>query len=74
MMSIRWQIPLFALWALLYACLPVGRAAAPASTIPSDSNYREHPEWNQGCEAALKAMQGKRCDVIFIGDSITAMW
>ena len=51
-----------------------GISEAPASTIPSDSNHRMHPDWNRGCEDRLAAMQGKRCDVIFIGDSITDMW
>jgi len=49
-------------------------AAAPASTVPSDSNFKAHPEWNQGCVERLAAMQGKPCDMIFIGDSITHMW
>jgi lysophospholipase L1-like esterase len=44
---------------------------APATTIPSDSNYRAHYAWNQGCERRVAAMQGKPCDIIFIGDSIT---
>lgn len=51
-----------------------GISEAPASTIPSDANHRQHPEWNRGCEERLAAMQGKRCDVIFVGDSITDMW
>jgi lysophospholipase L1-like esterase len=51
-----------------------GILGAPASTIPSDSNHRLHPDWNQACEDRLAAMQGKRCDVLFIGDSITDMW
>jgi len=74
MMSIHWQIVPFAMGALLFAGRQDGRAAPPASTVPSDSNYREHPEWNKDCEECLLAMQGKRCDVIFIGDSITGMW
>lgn len=44
---------------------------APATTIPSDSNYKAHYAWNQGCERRVAAMQGKPCDIIFIGDSIT---
>jgi beta-glucosidase len=48
--------------------------AQPASTIPSDSNYRLHHEWCKGAEDRLAAMQGKNCDLIFIGDSITGMW
>ena len=49
-------------------------AARPDTVIPSDSNFKAHPEWNEGCIQRLKDMQGKRCDVIFIGDSITHMW
>jgi lysophospholipase L1-like esterase len=44
---------------------------APATTIPSDDNYKAHYAWNQGCERRVAAMQGKPCDIIFIGDSIT---
>lgn len=44
---------------------------APATTIPSDSNYKAHFAWNQGCERRVAAMKGKPCDIIFIGDSIT---
>jgi lysophospholipase L1-like esterase len=53
--------------------LPAGAAEtnAPATTIPSDSNYKAHYAWNQGCERRVAAMQGKPCDIIFIGDSIT---
>ncbi len=46
----------------------------PDTIIPSDSNFKAHPEWNEGCVERVKAMQGKRCDIIFIGDSITHMW
>jgi beta-glucosidase len=74
MMSIRRQVVPLAMGALLFAGRQDGRAAPPASTVPSDSNYREHPEWNKECEEHVAAMQGKRCDVIFIGDSITGMW
>lgn len=59
------------------ACLcsaAFGEAAGPSSTVPSDSNYREHYEWCKGAEDRLAAMQGKTCDLIFIGDSITGMW
>jgi lysophospholipase L1-like esterase len=44
---------------------------SPATTIPSDSNYKAHYAWNAGCERRVAAMQGKPCDIIFIGDSIT---
>ncbi len=48
--------------------------AQPLTTVPSDSNFKAHPEWNQDCVNNLAAMQGPRCDLIFIGDSITGMW
>jgi lysophospholipase L1-like esterase len=44
---------------------------APLTTVPSDSNYMTHYAWNQSCERRVAAMQGKPCDIIFIGDSIT---
>jgi lysophospholipase L1-like esterase len=48
---------------------------APATTIPSDSNYTgRHANDNHACEALVAAMKGQRCDVIFIGDSITQGW
>jgi lysophospholipase L1-like esterase len=46
----------------------------PATTIPSDSNYKAHYAWNKACEDHIAAMKGKPCDIIFIGDSITAAW
>lgn len=47
----------------------------PATTVPSDSNYlHRHPADNQACEQRVAAMIGRRCDVIFIGDSITQSW
>lgn len=48
--------------------------SGPATTIPSDSNYKAHPDFNKGCEQDVAAMKGKRCDIIFIGDSITRGW
>ena len=72
-MSNCWQIAPV-VFSVILVSSQSGRAAPPASTIPSDSNYREHPEWNRDCEQSLKAMQGKRCDLLFIGDSITGMW
>jgi lysophospholipase L1-like esterase len=44
---------------------------APLTTVSSDSNYKAHYAWNAGCERRVAAMQGKPCDIIFIGDSIT---
>jgi lysophospholipase L1-like esterase len=42
-----------------------------STTIASDSNVRAHPAWNLSCEKRVAEMQGKPCDIIFIGDSIT---
>jgi lysophospholipase L1-like esterase len=50
---------------------PPAQSAAPATTIPSDSNYKSHLAWNKSCEAEVAAMKGKPCDIVFIGDSIT---
>jgi lysophospholipase L1-like esterase len=44
---------------------------APLTTVPSDSNYKAHYVWNEGCERRVAAMKGRTCDIIFIGDSIT---
>jgi lysophospholipase L1-like esterase len=59
--------------ALSLSLLPAGAADtnAPATTMPSDSNYKAHFAWNQDCERRVAAMKGKPCDIIFIGDSIT---
>jgi len=47
---------------------------APASTIPSDGNYKAHFENSKKCMENIAAMKGKPCDIIFIGDSITQLW
>lgn len=50
-------------------------SAAPTTTVPSDSNYTgRHAADNHACEALVAAMKGQRCDLIFIGDSITQGW
>ena len=46
-------------------------AVAPSTTLPSDGNFKLHPAGNINCAMRVGAMVGKRCDVIFIGDSIT---
>jgi len=55
------------------ALLPAGAADtnAPLGTVSSDSNYKAHYAWNQGCERRVAAMKGNPCDIVFIGDSIT---
>ena len=47
-------------------------AARPVSTTePSEGNRKAHAAWYAACEQRVAAMQGKPCDIIFIGDSIT---
>jgi lysophospholipase L1-like esterase len=75
-LSCRQFIKKFALlaFAAFSVSLLSSRAAdtnAPATTIPSDSNYKSHYAFNQSCEDQVAAMKGKPCDIIFIGDSIT---
>ena len=65
---------LLAVLACLAGSLPCAAQApkhSPASTTPSDANYKEHSPWNKECEDRIAAMKGKPCDLIFIGDSIT---
>ncbi len=51
---------------------PVALAARPvATTVPSEGNRKSHAAWYAACEQRVAAMQGKPCDIIFIGDSIT---
>jgi lysophospholipase L1-like esterase len=42
-----------------------------STTIPSDGNKKAHPAGYRNCEKRVADMQGKPCDIIFIGDSIT---
>ena len=49
-------------------------AAPPATTVASDGNARAHPDWFKQCQDQVAAMQGKRVDMVFIGDSITQGW
>ncbi len=61
---------------------PVAIGAAPAAPRPEplstthadNTRYLNNPEDLAGCQAQLDAIGGKPCDVIFIGDSITAFW
>jgi lysophospholipase L1-like esterase len=39
--------------------------------MPSDSNRRSHPAGYASCTKRVADIQGKPCDIIFIGDSIT---
>jgi lysophospholipase L1-like esterase len=56
-------------------------AAAPATppelvstTTPDNARYLDKPSLLTECNAQLAAIRGKPCDIIFIGDSITAGW
>jgi len=61
---------------LLLCVSAISRAQTAANqpsstTIPSDGNKKAHPAWYRSCEKRVGDMQGKPCDIIFIGDSIT---
>jgi lysophospholipase L1-like esterase len=45
-----------------------------SSTTPDGTRYLNDPSLLTGCEARLAAFNDKPCDLIFIGDSITARW
>jgi lysophospholipase L1-like esterase len=73
-MKIRRVFPLCVALALVVQVLSA-ESSPPATTIPSDSNYAgRHANDNHACEALVAAMKGQRCDLIFIGDSITQGW
>jgi lysophospholipase L1-like esterase len=45
-----------------------------SATTPDNTRYLNNPNLVTGCEAQLTAINDKPCDIIFIGDSITAGW
>jgi lysophospholipase L1-like esterase len=45
-----------------------------STTTPDNTRYVNNPKLMDGCEARLAAFNGKSCDIIFIGDSITENW
>ena len=45
-----------------------------STTTPDNTRYLNRPELLRGCVAQATAIKGKPCDLIFIGDSITAGW
>ena len=50
-------------------------APEPASpTTPDNAPYLDKPALLTACQAQLTAFSDKPCDIIFIGDSITADW
>jgi len=64
------------LWSAIFALAGMAGAQpnAPATTIPNDRNYKKHPEWVHWMEMRMEKQRGRPCDVVFIGDSITAQW
>ena len=68
------QMKLITKLMLMLATAAVATAALATSTIPAEPVPNTIPqavEWNQQCAARVAAFNGKPCDVIFIGDSIT---
>jgi len=53
---------------------PVTPPEFVSPTTPDNARYLDNPSLLAGCEAQLAAINGKPCDIIFIGDSITANW
>jgi platelet-activating factor acetylhydrolase IB subunit beta/gamma len=45
-----------------------------STTTPDNTRYQKNPSLLSACEARLNALDGKPCDIIFIGDSITENW
>jgi lysophospholipase L1-like esterase len=45
-----------------------------SSTEPDNTRYLNKPALMKGCAEQVAKIQGQPCDVIFIGDSITAGW
>jgi len=59
------------------AAVEVVPAAAPRTTIPSDSNERSRPKNYADCRARVaeaNAHPEKHIDILFVGDSITEAW
>ena len=45
-----------------------------SSTTPDNTRYLNEPSLLEGCQAQLASFKNQPCDIIFIGDSITARW
>jgi lysophospholipase L1-like esterase len=63
------------------ATSPMVSAPAPAqvpestsTTSPDNARYLNYPDLLTACTARVAAFDTKPCDIIFIGDSITARW
>jgi len=65
---------------LLLSCFLAGsivgtaQTPGPATTQADDHNYRSRPVYQTQYDDYLQTMRGKRCDIVFIGDSITEQW
>jgi lysophospholipase L1-like esterase len=53
---------------------PTASSDVDSATTPSASNSLAHPDWNLECRERVEADEGKRVDILFIGDSITQNW
>lgn len=51
-----------------------GSSATPSTTTPDGTRYAKDPSLLTAVRARVAAFQGKSCNMIFIGDSITANW
>jgi len=61
---------------LCFVCLlPAVKAAEPiTTTVPDNARYIKTPKLLEGCTKRVADIQGKPCNVIFLGDSITEGW
>jgi beta-glucosidase len=62
--------PLFIAFILSFF-IPSRAVADPATTIPADNPIPRQHGWLKECEDRIAAAQGKKIDILFIGDSIT---
>ena len=53
---------------------PITPPGLVSSTTPDNTPYLGNPGLLRACQARVDAIQDKPCDIIFIGDSITANW
>jgi lysophospholipase L1-like esterase len=60
------------------AAAPAAAPSAPAPTVaptqPDNARYLANPALLAECQARLDAFASNPCDIIFIGDSLTANW
>lgn len=72
----RWILPALAMSLGLSATAQTNSAipALPPTTVADDARYQSNPHILDDCKARLAEFTGKPCDIIFIGDSISARW